>query len=220
MPCLPPFTGAIYFYNSEKNDIDQMGGTLGYRTNGYTSSCVPWSVDFDVDFNTSVFESRFLQLEYEEFLDEIDTIPGMAAHIKSTYGPFGFVLEWNGALRQATFVDDADESISIAPGAWQVAVAYQFDWNPTVFTIGEQGTFIAIGYSESYDMAGVTQLFDDEPTRVGFVPEKLLTLTVGEWVLEGLRVALEYTYSVDYSRGEGGTGRSANGVFAQLTYQW
>jgi hypothetical protein len=220
VPPLIPYNGAIYFYNDEDNDINQMGATLGYKSRGVFPNCMPWTVDVDVDFNTSVFQSRFLSLEYENFLPEIDTVPGMAAHIKSSIGPVALVLEWNGALRQATFTDDLGTPISIAPGAWQVALAYQFDWNPTVQMIGAQGTFVAVGYSQSYDMAGAIQLIDAQPTRVGFVPKSLLTATVGEWVLEGLRVAFEYNYSVDYARGEGGTGNSAHGVFGQLSYQW
>ncbi len=42
----------------------------------------------------------------------------------------------------------------------------------------------------------------------------------GEWVLDGARVAVEYSHIVDYSEEEGGTGKSADGVFMQLTYEW
>jgi hypothetical protein len=43
---------------------------------------------------------------------------------------------------------------------------------------------------------------------------------VGEWVLPRVRVALEYSHIFDYSVAKGGTGNSANGAFAQLTYEW
>jgi hypothetical protein len=174
----------------------------------------------DVDFTTSVFESRFLVAEYEAFLDQIEYVPGLAAHVKATYGPYSLVAEWNGAIGEATLTDDTGKEFSLTPGAWQIALAYQFDWNPSVLTIGTQGTYFAIGYSRSMDMAGVTQEIDGMDTRVGFVPEQRFLVTVGEWMLDGLRLAVEFSHSVDYSRDDGGTGRSANAVFAQLTYEW
>ena len=47
------------------------------------------------------------------------------------------------------------------PGAWQVQLGYQFGWNPYVEVVGAQGTYLAIGYSESRDLAGATRLIDN-----------------------------------------------------------
>jgi hypothetical protein len=81
-----------------------------------------------------------------------------------------------------------------------------------------------MSYSESYDLAGVTDFVGDPlaptPLRVGFVPERRFSVGVGEWVLDGLRVAVEYSHAVDYDVSEGGTGNSANGFFWQMTYEW
>ena len=116
---------------------------------------------------------------------------------------FSFVVEWNGAVRHATFVDDLGNDIRIVPAAWQVSLAYQFDWNPTVQVVGEQGTYFAVGYSESQDLAGATRVIDGVNTRVGFVPEKRFLVGVGEWVLDGVRIAVEYSHVVDYSASRG-----------------
>jgi hypothetical protein len=228
--CVAPYTGAIYFFNGdttpgidEENHIEQMGGTLGYRTKGLISGWVPWNVQAAVDVNSSVFDSNFLQFEYRRFLDQIGFVPGAAAHVRSAFGPVGLILEWNGALSDADFVDDAGNPISIAPQAWQVAINYQFDWNPSVEVIGAQGTYLAVGYSESSDLAGVTKIVDPlnpVPLRVGFVPERRFSIGIGEWVLEGLRVAIEYSHVIDYDEAEGGTGNSANGYFMQMTYEF
>jgi len=229
--CQPPITGALYFYNGdtidgafEEDHIEHMGGTLGYRTKGLmTQRLIPWSIDLDVDVNSSVFDSNFLQFEYRSFLDQIGYVPGMAAHAKSTVGPYAFVIEWNGAIDQAEFIDDAGTPVAITPSAWQASVAYQFDWNPSVEFIGAQGTYVVFGYSESSDLAGVTRIFDPLVpvlTRVGFVPERRLSAGIGEWVLPGLRVALEYSHAIDYDVDDGGTGNNANGFFWQLTYEW
>jgi len=151
---------------------------------------------------------QILQFEYRGFLDQIGFVPGMAAHVKSNFGPVALVVEWNGAITDAEFVDDLGTPFSIRPEAWQVALGYQFDWNPAVEIIGAQGTYFTIGYSESEDLAGVTRLIGGDPgaippvpptpVRVGFVPERRLSVGMGEWVLDGLRVAIEYSHAIDY----------------------
>jgi hypothetical protein len=126
----------------------------------------------------------------------------------------------NGATKRAVFRDDLGNNVGIKPAAWQLSLGYQLDWNPWVETIGAQGTFLAIGYSESRDLAGVTQVINGAPSRVGFVPKKRLTLTAGEWVLDGVKLLVEYSRIRDYSVIEGGTGASGKGIFTSLTYTW
>jgi len=229
--CVAPYVGAIYFFNgntlegiNDSDHIEQMGGTLGYRAKGlYGPSRTPWNFAVNVDANSSVFDTNFLQFEYRHFLPQIGFVPGMAAHVKSSFGPIGIVLEWDGAISNANFVDDAGNPISIAPQAWQIALNYQFDWNPTVEVIGAQGTYLAIDYSETRDLAGVTRIVDPlapVPTRVGFVPERRFSIGVGEWIFDGMRVAIEYSHAWDYDVDEGGTGNQADGVFMQWTYEW
>jgi hypothetical protein len=229
--CVAPWVGAIYFYNgdtlegiNDSNHIEHMGGTLGYRSKGTLgSSDIPWTAQCNVDVNSSVFDSNFLQFEYRHFLDQIGFVPGMAAHLRSSLGPFGFIVEWNGAISDALFTDDAANIITIRPSAWQVSLNYQFDWNPTVEVIGAQGTYLAFGYSESQDLFGVTRIVDPlapVPERVGNVPERRVSIGLGEWVLEGMRVAFEYSHAIDYGIADGGTGNSADAVLMQWTYEW
>jgi hypothetical protein len=135
-------------------------------------------------------------------------------------------VEWNGALQHATFNDDQDAVVNIRPQAWEMSLGYQFDWNPTVVEIGAQGTYLALSYSESHELAGLKREVRndagqiEEVVRFGFVPRKRFLVGVGEWVLDGLRVAVEYAYITDYPVSEGGTGNSAHGWFGMLTYEW
>ena len=231
----PPLYGIINFYDSSGTDVptrrftNNIDARLGYRATGHCgrpyselkeSFFCPWSIDVSVDYVSSLFDSRFLQTEYRPFLGQIGTIPGIAASIKMTLGRFLFVGEWNEALRTALFVDGAGNAVRMQPGAWQIALAYQFDWNPWVETIGAQGNYVAIGYSRSHDLSGVVELVGATPTRVGAIPESRLTVTVGEWVMENARVAVEYSHNWDYPLGKGGTGRQGDGVFVALTYNW
>jgi hypothetical protein len=244
----PPFNVGVYTYQGDTFDRvsrenewsadGHWGATVGYRTKGYCRPLLgqppgaasedlgwlhafcPWKVDVDVDYNNSVFDSNLLGFEYQRWLNQIGFVPGMAASLKANLGPVGFVAEWNGALKDATFNDDIRRPISIKPSAWQVALVYQFDWNPGVETLGTQGTYATVGYSESRDMRGVARLSGGLAERVGFVPEKRFLVSIGEWVTDGVRIAVEYAYVQDYSTHNGGTGRHANGVFTMLTYEW
>ena len=224
----PPFYGSVMTYKGSdsiipnRTKIDDYNVSLGFRTRGHcgvsydqltNSPICPWTFDFHVDYDTSVFESRFLHASYLPFLSQIGQIPGVAASVKASFGPFAFVGEVNAALQQARFLDGLGTARSMTPVTWQASIAYQFDWNPWITEIGAQGDFISLGYSGSKDMAGVTGLVNGLPTRIGFVPQNRVFLTAGEWVMDGLKVAVEYSANWDYPVSGGGTGKVAHGGF-------
>jgi hypothetical protein len=234
----PPFYGSLNLYEGDpdigtrRGLFENLNASLGVRTSGHCGrsydelrgfGVCPWSFDFHVDYNTSIFDSTFLSNGYRNFLDQIGFVPGMAAAVKMTFGPFALTGEANGAIERATFLDEstpARRRISIKPSAWQVALAYQFDWNPWVEIIGDQGDFIAITYSQSHDLAGVTSNLTSGRARTGFAPKSRLSVTAGEWILEGLKLSVEYSVAWDYARSDGGTGNTASGVFLMLSYQF
>jgi uncharacterized coiled-coil protein SlyX len=230
VPDLPPFYGSFsLFKGSEKfpnrEEIENFNASLGYRTRGHcdtpyeelkSSLVCPWQIDVHVDYNSSVFDSRFLERNYLPFLNQIGRVPGMAASAKASFGPFALVTEVNGAIEKVRLVDGLGIPRNLTPMAWQVSLAYQFDWNPWITEIGAQGSFISVGYSGSKDMAGVNDLISGVPARIGFVPENRLLVTAGEWVMPGLRIALEYSANWDYSIADGGTGRVAHGLFSSV----
>lgn len=180
----------------------------------------PWSVEVDIDYNSSIFDSQFLSIEYVDFLDQIGLVPAMAANVKANLGRVPLILEWNGAIEDVNFTDDADRRVSMRPGAWQISTGYQFDWNPWLEAAGAKGTYLALTYSQSYDLAGATDEVAGEMERIGTVPEQKFLAHAGEWIFESTRIALEYSYIVDYSVQDGGTGKSASAVFSTLTYEW
>jgi hypothetical protein len=234
-PKLPPFYGSIYFYEaaetgtSNRNFDRNIVGRLGFRAQGNcgqnydqlkSSRWCPWSFDTNLDYNSSVFDSRFLETNYRSFANQFGRVPGLGYNAKFTFGPTSLVAEWNGASTAAVFQDDAGKPISIKPSAWQISLGYQLDWNPWIESIGAQGTFLALGYSRSRDLAGVTQTVGGAPSRIGFLPKSRTTLTVGEWVLDGVKVVVEYSIARDYSIAEGGTGIIGRGIFSTMTYSW
>jgi uncharacterized coiled-coil protein SlyX len=228
----PPFYASFFVYKGNElltprsTKLQDFNASLGFRTSGHCgvpyeelrwSLVCPWTFDFHVDYDTSVFNSRFLESGYLPFLDQIGRVPGVAASVKASFGPFAVVGEVNTALNTATFIDGLGISKNIRPMTWQASIAYQFDWNPWITEIGHQGgDFISLAYSGSKDMAGAAVLINGEPTRVGFVPQHRLLTTWGEWVMDGLKLALEYSVNWDYPQSKGGTGQIAQGVFVSV----
>jgi len=220
----PPLSLGVLWYNgstvNKKNPNgawypgQHFGLTAGYRTPGTTA------MEFTVDYNSSVFESRFLEFEYRGFLDEVGLVPGMAAHLKAKKGPVGMVAEWNGALKKAHVVDDRNRPREMQPRAWQVGAIYQLGWNSGVEMLGAQGTYFAVDYSRSLDFQGITAIPAGLALRIGSLPRERLLLTVGEWVMDGLRLSFEYAYIKDYATTDRGTGQSGNGWQGMLTYDW
>jgi hypothetical protein len=186
-----------------------------YDEGWHPFSC-PFRIEVDVDYNSSIFDSRFLEVEYQPYLRQIGFVPGMASSIKATVGGLSFVGEWNGALERAMFVADSGARVTLRPSAWQVSLAYQFDWNPWVEAIGSQGTYVAFSHSRSEDLAGFTQA----GRRIGFVPWQRFSVTAGEWVMDGLRLAIDFSRHRDYPRNRGGSGSDADGVLLMVTYAW
>lgn len=240
-PITPPPTPPLFnvgLYSYAGNTFGRTGGyrpgdhlnaTAGFYTKGHCGRpydqlrgaiFCPWALAVDVSYNTSVFDSRFLEKEYRSFLSQIGFVPGMSASVKATLGPVSFVGEWNAAIESARLLDDLGNAVRIRPSAWQVTLGYQFDWNPWVEAIGAQGNYVTVGYSESYDLEGVTDSTTGVPTRVGSVPRRRFILSAGEWVLDGVKVAIEYTHNRDYPKTVGGTGNSANAVFTTITLVW
>jgi len=228
-----PFYGTVGFYQGSDLITGQFDFTnnvtasLGYRARGHcgrpyselTDSLIcPWSFDLSVDFASSIFASNFLRQGYSSFLNQIGNIPALAANLRGSFGPFSLIAEYNTALTSAGFTDGLGNSRTMLPSAWQVSLGYQFGWNPWVEKIGDQGTFVAVGYSQSQGLAGATQLISGVPTRVGFVPKSRLLLTAGEWVLEGLKLSLEGSVDWDYPVSEGGTGGTGWGLLMALTF--
>ncbi len=234
-PDMPPFYGSLYVYDSSdsgatpRSFTENISARMGYRASGHcgkpyselsNSGVCPWTLDVNLDYNSSVFDSKFLASEYNAFANQFGAVKGVAANAKVTLGRVSLVGEWNGATQPAQFLDGLGKGVSIQPSAWGVSVGYQFGWNPWVTSIGGQGTFAAIGYSETRDLAGVALVSGGVTSRIGFLPKQRLTMTLGEWLADGVKLVFEYSLTRDYSAAEGGTGATGRGLSAVLSYSW
>ena len=230
----PPFYGSLLFYEDDESSahrsfVRNVNARLGWRAGGHcgrpysqlqAADFCPWSLDFNIDHVRSVLDSRFFEQELRRFNGQLPGVRGMATTLKATLGPLLLVAEWNGATKAAAFTDDLGTPRRIKPTAWQASAGWQFDWNPWLDSIGGQGSYVALGYSRSRDLAGVVEVNDDERSRVGSLPRSRWTLTAGEWVAEGLKVQVEYSRITDYAVALGGTGATGHGLQLTLTYAW
>ena len=198
-PRRPPFDAGIYFYDSQIPGATQ---NAARRHGGLPHEGALWSSLRRAAWVRPLSLGGQCRCQLEQ-LDLRLAVParrvcrrsctrsarcqGWLRVSKRALGPFSVVGEWNGATRRAQFVNGLGVPVSIKPSAWQVSLAYQFDWNPWVLEIGQQGTFVSIAYSQSSNLAGTTALINGAPTRVGFVPKSRLLLTAGEWVLDTVR---------------------------------
>jgi len=136
----PPFYGSVVAYKGSdsiipnRTKIDDYNASLGFRTRGNcgvpydelrNSPICPWTFDFHVDYDTSVFESRFLRTSYLPFLNQIGRIPGVAASLKTSFGPFAFVGEVNAAVQDARFIDGLGIARNMMPMTWQASQKFE-----------------------------------------------------------------------------------------------
>jgi len=92
-----------------------------------------------------------------------------------------------------------------------------FDWNPWIQEIGAQGDFISLGYSGSKRHGGRGNAASRcaNPDRIR-PPTPAFSSPAGNGVMDGLKVAVEYSANWDYPVSSGGTGKVAHGVFGLL----
>jgi len=196
------FNGGIYLFNGTTDNrqrgkhLEHWGVTVGY---GMKTDLV--SFDVGVDWMDSIFDTDGLTAAFPELQTRPKRAytPGFSAH--GRFGIFGFSLiaEYDGATQQVHFTRSRRD-VKTMPEAWQVELGYM----TKVFGVRP---FAAFNYSATAGMFG------------GF-PERRLLGTVGTFVTDNIRVALEYNNEQDYPRIQGGTGREAEAWTLRLTYEW
>ena len=227
----PPLHAGVYLFNgATPGPLRQhWGATAGWRSKGHCgktyedlrdSQRCPWSLSLDLAYNSDIFSSRFLQTERAAVLDRIGRVPGLSLSSKASLGPYALVGEWNGATRAPRLSDGSGLLQAQRPAAWQVSLGYQLGWHPWVQEIGAQGSYVALGYSRSQGLQAISAQVAGLPVAMAGLPRQRLLLTAGEWLQDGLRLAVEYSREWDYPLADGGSGRVANGWTTSLTYAW
>jgi hypothetical protein len=195
-------TVAAYVFNGDTNNgarekhLEHGGFAVSYGRKGETLA-------FDVGFAwiDSVFDTDGLSQAFPEIVlkKNSDYTPGVAAFVRAGLFGFSFIGEYDTAIRSANFIRGGQQR-STQPEAWQVELGYTtslFGFKP----------FAAFNYSKSYQMYGA-------------FPKRRTLYTVGSWLSENIRVALEYNNEQDYNKTHGGTNRDSDTATLRLTYEW
>jgi len=196
------FHGGIYLYNGT-TDNRKRGKHLEHWgvTAGYEMKTDLLTFDIGVDWIDSVFDTDGLTAAFPELQTRPNRgyIPGFSVHGRLGIFGFSLIAEYDGATKQVHFTR-ARRDVKVMPEAWQVEIGYM----TKVFGVRP---FAAFNYSATAGMQG------------GF-PERRLLGTVGTWVTDNIRVALEYANDRDYPRIQGGTGADSDAWTLRLTYEW
>jgi len=202
------FNAGAYLYNGTTDNrkrgkhLDHYGATVSY---GMKTDLL--SFDVGVDWNGSVFDTDGLTTAFPELQKRPRVsagqgrsyTPGISTH--GRLGMFGFSLlaEYDGAMNRVHFTRNRRD-VSTMPEAWQV----EFGYMTKIFGIRP---YAAINYSATAGMLGA-------------FPQRRLLGSVGSFLTDNIRLALEYANEKDYPRIQSGTGRDSDAWILQLTYEW
>jgi hypothetical protein len=185
--------------------LEHHGFTVGYELNTETLSLnagLDW-IDsvFDADglFDTSAFLPTQINRRGREYT------PGVAGHVRLGLWGFSLVTEYNAAYRRHMDVVPtsgplAQKTFRVLPQAWQVEFGY------TTELLGKK-TYGAFNYSETSGLLGV-------------LPKQRYIGTVGTWLADNIRLAVEYANEQDYPKLQRGTNRDADLWTMQFLYEW
>ncbi|OLC00179.1 MAG: hypothetical protein AUH30_03465 [Candidatus Rokubacteria bacterium 13_1_40CM_68_15] len=196
------FNVAAYVYNGDTNNgvrekhLEHYGFAIGYGHKGETLS-----FDVGIGWIDSVFDTDGLSTAFPELVlaPKKGYTPGIATYVRAGLFGFSFIGEYDSAVREAKFTRGGQQ-LRTQPEAWQVELGY----TTTLFGLRP---FAAFNYSKSYQMFAA-------------FPKRRTLYTVGSWLSENIRVALEYNNEQDYNKAHRGTNRDSDTATLRLTYEW
>ena len=196
------FNVAAYVYNGDTNNgvrekhLEHYGFALGYGQKGETLS-----FDVGIGWMDSVFDTDGLSTAFPELVlrPKRAYTPGVAAYARVGLFGFSLIVEYDTAVREVTFTRGTQD-LRTQPAAWQVELGY----TTRLFGLRPFGAF---NYSKTYQMLGA-------------FPQRRTLFTVGSWLSENIRAALEYANEQDYNKTHGGTNRDSDTWTLRLTYEW
>ncbi len=184
-----------YIFNGKTNSrgrgegkhLGHWGATLGYAEKRGNLAYMANVYFIDSVFDSESLLSAFPEARYSRY------VPGAAVVVRLAFGGFSLASEYNTATRNLEFVRGG-QSFQIRPSAWMVEAGF------TQRIFGKR-SYAALGYSETYQLAGA-------------FPRRRLLPTLATWLFGGFRLAVEYRRDYDYEA------VSADAFTFRLTYEW
>ena len=192
------FSGAVYMFNGTNKEnsgaadkVDNFGVVLGLSGEGYS---------FGVGYINDIGDSDSLQdaLSTNNVLSHVG---GQTVNAMFEFGSFSVIGEYLAASDkfQASELDFKGQGAE--PKAWNVELAYGFE-------LGGKGATFAVAYQGTEEALALE------------LPETRTLATLSVDLLENTSLAFEIAKDEDYSVADGGTGKSANTVTAQLAVEF
>ena len=176
----------------ERERVETFGGNIGYSFENDNIS-----FDAGVDFINNL-ESDNISDAIEDLGIIDDNVPGFAGHIIFNCGPLMLIGEYLGTTEDYKAGELYFEKVK--PETWNIEAA------ATAEITGKEVTF-AIGYQGTEDL-------------MGYLPEDRFMVSMCTEIFKNTSAALEFYHDEDYDKKDGGTGRDANVVSAQLAVEF
>lgn len=217
------FLGSAYVFNGDskikgKDRIGSWGANLGF---GQESEGRAWSIgagylndlgDSDnlnafINDNRVAARTELLELREEgddpvDFsIDPTDRTGGWTLNAAATFGPFNLIGEYLSATDHFNADSLSFRERGAKPSAWNIEAGYSFEvfGKETVAAVAYQGTREALALE---------------------LPQERWSLGWSVGIFNNTSVALEWAHDIDYNQRDGGTGKSANTVTAQLAVEF
>ncbi|WP_332307756.1 LbtU family siderophore porin [Imhoffiella purpurea] len=214
------FSGSVYAFNGDnkvkgKNRIDSWGANLGYA---HEEDDRAWA--FGVGYINDLGDSDSLQdlinenrVAAEEdaiaagidtsgySVDPTDRTAGWTVNAAASFGPFNLIGEYLSATDDYDPVSLSYKDSGAKPSAWNIEAGYSFSvmGRESVAAVAYQGTDEALGLE---------------------LPKERWMLGWSVEVYERTALSLEWAHDRDYSGKDGGTGKSADTIIAQLAVEF
>jgi len=201
------FHGAVFGFNGDNTDdgkdrISGYGAAMGYSMENETSA-----FDLNLSYINDIGDSDSLQdlirdnLGSEEDNEVDDHVSGWSAAAHLRYGNVSLIGEYLAAREDFQSNEVEFDGDGAEPSSWMTEVAYDFNF------AGREATF-ALGY-QGTDEALALEL-----------PEKRFLVGLSFELVEGTALAFEWAHDDDYDKKDGGSGKNANIVTAQLATEF
>ena len=216
------FSGSAYVFNGDEHDIkgdNQIGSWGANLAYAHEEEDRAWA--FGVGYINDLGESDSLgelisdnrQEAHDEGVevdgfedgwlstDPTERIGGWTANAAGTFSGFTVIGEYLSATEKFNRYSLSFKDRGAKPSAWNIELGYTFDIQ------GYENT-VAVAYQGT-----------DEALALELPKERLLVgWSIG--IFDNTSLSLEYAHDKDYGTGEGGTGKNADTVTAQLAVEF
>lgn len=193
------FNGSLYVFNGDnekdgKSQIGAWGAALGFAREWEGGE-----VAAGIGYLSDLGDSDTLQGVINDNRGDNDTdlVPAWTVNAKGRFGQFTLIGEYLAATESFEVTAVPWRSSGARPSAWNLEVGYAFELfdKPSTFAVGYQGAREALALE---------------------LPKQRLVTALSTEIYDQTKLSFEWAHDKDYSANDGGTGKNADTLTAQL----